>query len=337
MKRINYIYTFFLVLLLSAPFRVDAQTSSDKKPLVIASFSKDTILIGDQIILRVTVDKDIVQETQFPVLDKGIGGVIEILSASNIDTIKKDGRRISLKRDYLVTCFDAGNYVTQGFPILYVDKNVVDTIFSQDSMRLFVNTFEIDTTKQTIADIKLPIEAPLQFKEIQNYIFIGLIILIILAVIIYYIRKYRKNKSIFSKEKPILPAHIEAMNELEKLFMLKMWRDGHHKEYYTALTDIIRVYIEKRYNISAMEMTSEEILNIFKKEKISDRGLNYLKELLSLSDFVKFAKLIPLEEDNETSFSNAYNFVQQTKPIEVVVAKDEPQTTTQEKKTKMES
>jgi hypothetical protein len=88
------------------------------------------------------------------------------------------------------------------------------------------------------------------------------------------------------------------------------------KQYYTKLTDIVRKYLEHRFNILAMESTSDEIFDSIKDIKIIEsQAQGYLENLLRLADFVKFAKAQPLPDENENSWNNAYNFVLDTKFI----------------------
>ncbi len=66
-----------------------------------------------------------------------------------------------------------------------------------------------------------------------------------------------------------------------------------------------------------MEMTSGEILEIIRKNTEADSVYINLKQILEVSDFVKFAKMNPLPDENELSLMNAYLFVNQTKPTEI--------------------
>jgi hypothetical protein len=64
-------------------------------------------------------------------------------------------------------------------------------------------------------------------------------------------------------------------------------------------------------------MTTAEILPLFSKDKNTQSAYQNLRQILQLSDLVKFAKLAPLENENELSLMNAYLFVNQTKVEEV--------------------
>jgi hypothetical protein len=88
------------------------------------------------------------------------------------------------------------------------------------------------------------------------------------------------------------------------------------KRYYTRLTEITRHYIERLYDIPAMESTTEEILQAFRRANPEDQLLDeILMELLELADLVKFAREDPLPVDNQTNLNNAYIFVQKTYPM----------------------
>ncbi|MDR3251648.1 MAG: hypothetical protein LBT42_08320, partial [Tannerella sp.] len=120
------------------------------------------------------------------------------------------------------------------------------------------------------------------------------------------------------KEAPKLPPHEQAMKELREIREQKLWQQGRNKEYFTEVTDTLRRYISTRYGASAMEMTSSEILELLRNEEPGNKDVyDLLKQILQLSDFVKFAKLHPLPDENELSMFNANLFVDRTKKVTV--------------------
>ncbi len=320
MYRVILFFLATFTLLLSSQETLSAQQQNQDEISVKAFFTKDSIMIGDQLFLRVIVDKDIMTATEFPNFEGGFGEVIEILGAGGVDTLSSEGRRVSLKRDYLVTSFDAGSYNIGKFPILRMDKNIVDTIFSQDSIYLHVNTFLIDSTKHKIVDITAPIDTPLTFNEIKDLVFIGLLGLLLLAGAIYAYIQWRKRKAEFVAQQKINTApHIWAKEELEKIYSLKLWDEGKHKIYYSGLSDVLRQYLERRYNFTALEMTTDEIMQDIATTGISQKQTAELSEILSLSDLVKFAKLAPSPTDCQQSYEQAIEFIERTQAIELDV------------------
>ncbi len=293
---------------------VSAQT---RQPVVSMSIDRDSMSIGDRFTLSVQVDKDIMQVVDFPSFGDGrMTDRIEVIAESGVDTVSRSGRDIGIRKQYLLTVFDEGIYSLQGFPVLYIDKNIIDTITSADSLRLLVTTFEIDTAQNTIRDIKAPLRPSVKFGEWSGYAGLGIVLAALLAFAVYAAVRYYKGRPVFGAPKPKLPAHLTAIKALEALSNQKLWQNGRHKAYYTGLTDIMRLYLKERYGIQALEMTSDEIITAAGSVELDDKNRNNLVQLLQTADFVKFAKFTPSAEQNESAWFDAYYFVENTKAAE---------------------
>jgi DNA-binding transcriptional regulator GbsR (MarR family) len=114
------------------------------------------------------------------------------------------------------------------------------------------------------------------------------------------------------KAKPKVKPHITALKELEKLKVKKLWQNGQVKQYYSELTDILRTYIDGRYDINAMEMISSDILKELEGKELPEQLRKELEQTLGIADLVKFAKMEPLPDDHDRCFKQAVNFVQET-------------------------
>ena len=154
-----------------------------------------------------------------------------------------------------------------------------------------------------------------------------MIILCILAAIIWLIVRAVSRRQPAEKQvyKPRELPHVRAIRELEGLNNKKLWQNDKHKLYYTHLTDIVRTYLEGRYGIGAMEMTSDEIMSAIKDTGLNVKNIDDLGELLYSADLVKFAKHVPDAETNEKVWYDAFYFVEDTKeaPIEKGAALDD--------------
>ena len=113
---------------------------------------------------------------------------------------------------------------------------------------------------------------------------------------------------------PALPPHVEAIRALEELHNRKLWQNNRHKQYYSGLTDILRTYIARRWEIGAMEMTSDEIIAAMQSQELPDKARMDLTAVLRDADLVKFAKATPEAEQNENDYLKVYYFVEETKP-----------------------
>lgn len=87
------------------------------------------------------------------------------------------------------------------------------------------------------------------------------------------------------------------------------------KEYFTDLTDILRSYLYERFGINAMEMTTRQIMDKIYESDLKDKK-DYVKQILNVADFVKFAKVRPLPADSIAAYENAKKFVEETIPAE---------------------
>lgn len=269
------------------------------------------ILIGDQLHYNIELEQPKNIKVIFPLLTDSLASKVEIISSEPADTTKRNDSWV-IRKKYLITSFDSGYHTIPPFKFAFAIDNVKDTIASQD-LALSVNTLPVDTAKE-IMDIKPVMNTPFSWREIKKELLIGLIVLVLAGLLIWIIIRQRKNKPIFAARKILEPPHIIAIRELDKLRSEKLWQSNQIKLYYTRLTDIIRQYILGRFGINAMEMTTEETLSALSSELNMDIELKAsFTKLLSQADMVKFAKEVPLPEENEISLLSAYTFVNRTK------------------------
>ncbi len=307
-RNIGYIYSFFVLLALFVNNDILLSQEIQAK----AKIDTNDVLIGDQIklSLEVSYPKDL--KIIFPTVQDTIGK-IEILARTPIDTHDSNTFRI-MKQNFIITSFDSGYFEIPPFYFLY-EKEDIQEIYpiATEPILLKFSTVPIDTA-DTIKDIKPPLDVPYSFEEFLPYI-IGLIVLGLLIYAIIYFMKKRKTIPKLNYD-PKIPPHITALDELRKLNDEKLWQKGEIKLYYTKLTDIVRTYIERRFGILAMEMTSDEIINKLMNIQLDDGIIETSKKMYHIADLVKFAKLIPLPDEHSYCYNVAIEFVTKTTPKE---------------------
>jgi len=282
---------------------------------VMATLDSASLAIGQQAGLHIKVTGPATLRYSFPPFagDTLIRG-IEIVHRQPIDTVKLDQGFIQLTANYTVTSFDSGLYYIPPIKLLAG----TDTIES-NPLALKVLTYSVDTANYKLFDIKQHMNPPFVWSD---YLLWPLLLLLLVALAAGGWRFWRKHrKSSTEDEEKIrlskLPPHEAALQELDKLKSERPWKEGRINNFLTRLTEIIRTYMERRYHINALEMTTADILELFQKDKESQSVYQNLKQILQLADLVKFAKYQPLENENELSLMNAYLFVNQTKIEEV--------------------
>ena len=294
------IFTLYLILISSSIFAIEVS--------VRAEIDSASLLIGNQANLRFIVSQPADKFVQFPFFADTISTGVEIIERKNPDTVKLADNRIEIKQDYIVAVFDSGLYVIS--PAKFVLGN--DT-FMSNTLTLTGISIPVDTVSMEFRDIKPIMKLPFDWRAFFTYSAFGLLILLILAAIVYVLIRFWKKKPILpTNETPIIPAHITALQELDRIKAEKLWQHSREKEFHTQLTDVLRTYIEKRFGINAMEMTSDEILGYLYGNKEAEPVLSNLKQILKNADLVKFAKQKMLPNENDLSIENSYVFVNQT-------------------------
>ena len=294
MRKIVKIGTLILIGLLGLMGGVRAQ----------ATLSTNTITLGDTTVLTVKAAND-----QWPTID---GEYIEVL---NMEWNEKSG-----EWNVFLTSYDPGIHYVRWSN----DK--------QDSLQLVVLGVDIDPTNDEIKDIA-DIEDIVDTKEFENLddnskgnniLWLIIIISTAGAAIVGFLLWWRHRKKAKCREqkedsKDLRSAGERAQEKLEELRKKQLWQSGRVKEYYTELTDTLRVFIEEETGIRATEMTSEDCLNTLMRDCLSadetdtqtiqQSNIQALKSILTTADLVKFAKSEPLAHIHQQMYDNAMTFV----------------------------
>lgn len=250
--------------------------------------------------------------------------VIELVSGVELhtkgipDTLDLGNNRIQINRRLLIQPFDSGDVVLPGFEYI-----VGADTFRSNALALKVYTADVDTMT-TVHALAPAINAPRHFWDwvpdfIADYWWIYLLCIVAVAGVYFGWKIYHKGgigRLVKPAPKPV-PPYERAMNELENLRSRKLCEKGQEREFYTQLTEILREYLEGRFGINAMEMTTTQIKAAVRSNSTTARSSAQMNEILEMADFVKFAKMRPLPEDNVRVFTQSVNFVENTKPEEM--------------------
>jgi hypothetical protein len=274
------------------------------------------IRIGEQIPIHLqfyfnTIDTIPVN---WPEFDNYLTNDIEIIDRSEIKTVPLDTGKFHFLQEQtlIITSFEPKSHTIPGLVFSHQDS----LYFSNEAL-LLVNTVEIDTSKgvtdiKPIFEVDYPVTEQISDWSKENWYWF--LILVLLALLIWIYFKYQ-NRPIEEKLEPkiIIPAHIKALEVLNKLRESSAWESDNKKQYYSNLTDAVRLYLEDRYKIQALEKTTREIIADLKYTNISVDDKYFLKEILKQADFVKFAKFKPTSDDGFIALNKSFEFVEKTK------------------------
>jgi hypothetical protein len=200
-----------------------------------------------------------------------------------------------------------------------------DTFWSESLALNVIQPFEVDSSL-AITDIKDIEKAPIWWWGIFRWVVLA-IVLIGAGIGVYYLIRWFKSKEQekeFINPELLRPADEVALEKLDIIKEQKIWKEGKHKEYHTQLTDVIREYVSRRYEINSTEKTSDETLRALKPMFRDQRELFLrLEKMLQVADLVKFAKWHTTPDENEQGLLTAYEFVNETKEIITEEGKEE--------------
>lgn len=291
-------------------FLISVSGFSQNKPQVKSAVDINDIKIGEQINFNVNV---VVDSTDFVVFPEGqTFAPLEMVESFATDTIRESSK-ITLIKKYALTQFDSGSYTLPQQKIIINEKP-----FLTDSVRVNVNTVPVDTIAQQLYDIKDIINVEKSTSFPWKWILgVALCILLIASLLYWFV--WRKKKLTEDEKIALLPPYDRAMIELKKLENSKYLIQDEYKQYYSELTDIVRSYLEEDVHISALESTTDQLIE--KLEMLKDAGnlkldndtINQFKQILQTSDLVKFAKSKPDTSVAEQDRKAIENIVTKTK------------------------
>ena len=285
--------------------------------VVSAAIDSTTLFIGDQTDLHLRATCEVGEQVQMPVLSEQLIPGIEIIDRTIVDTTTLQDGRVQYNQYLTLTSFQDSLFYIE--PLAFVSGN--DTVWSESLMLNVVQPFEMDSTDMAITDIKGIYNAPIWWWGILRWVLLALAIAGIgvggYYLITYLCSRYGDAPAIAVPTEPLRPAEEVALEKLDAIREEKIWQSGQVKEYHTQLTDVVREYIARRFEVSSTEQTSDETLRAM-RGLLTDKKELYdnLRKMLTLADLVKFAKWTTTPDENEISLRNAYTFVKETTPVE---------------------
>lgn len=297
-----------LILLLSfLPFFVAAQIT------VTAKLDSIAMLIGDQRVVTVNIAHN--PNIQLGGIDMSAMDTvtgIEILKVNPPATISSTPEEILVEQKIQLTSFTEGYFTLPPITVPYTRNGKGHTLQTKQLL-LKVNTLEVSEATE-LQSIKGIIAEPFMLQDYLPYIvLIGGLLLI--AFVAWYLIKQSRKKEIFGEfAKKKLPAHIIALKKLKKLDELQLWQSGKIKSFQSQITFVLREYLEGRFDVPALESTTDEIVSNLKAIHIDKEVIDELQTILQTADLVKFAKSEPPADVHQQAFDNITAFVNQTIP-----------------------
>ncbi len=252
---------------------------------------RSEIWVGEQTTLTLSVTADKKAHVVFPeygAADTLMTGV-EVVRGNRIDTVALDGgQRLQWVKRYVLTSFDSALYALPPMTVEVDGKAFV----SRDKLGLKVNTLDIPEEKsEHFYDAAPPQDEPFEWRfdtvgwALLPWLF--LMIFLLASVRLTGHKPVKRRVTIIPPTPPAAKA-LAALETLQPEAQTSSDSQESDKQFFVRLTDIARLYLEERYAITAMEKTTQEIVDTL-RERMDNGPLERFARLFTTADWVKYA------------------------------------------------
>ncbi|MBI4517380.1 MAG: hypothetical protein HY699_16375 [Deltaproteobacteria bacterium] len=236
-------------------------------------------------------------------------GDFDIIDFGDAPPVQRDGRTV-LTRWYTLSGYEIGERLVKSPPVYYRQPGEeLKEAAGQEIVVTVESLLAQAGNPNDIREIKEVADFPIDWRP---YYFVGgaLALLLVLAAVLYRVLNRSRRAAATAPPKPPHEVAFEALNRLRRRGLIE---EGNFKEYYSALSAVVRAYVEQRFGMRAPEMTTEEfLLGSARNGRLQATHRGLLGEFLTESDMVKFARHVPTIADSERAFSAAKRFIDET-------------------------
>jgi hypothetical protein len=306
-KRFIYLFLFLVnVLNYGQALRVKASTDTTEYK------------VGDAVNYTLTIEYDKKIGIIPPQIKDSLKGV-EVLQILPPVTTEDNDKKITVIKA-VVSRYDSSVVTIPPIAIKYKmltkpDEKLSDQDTTLKKILSYPVTFSVHTvkvnTQAEIKDVKNPESIPYDWRLILLWIMLALL----LGIGGWYLYKWNQKRKAGLANIPkeiILPPHVEALNALKELEEKQLWQKGMVKEYHSEITEIIRTYFEKKFNLPALELTTTEVNLQLSQIRGTGTIIDITNEFLNNADLVKFAKFKPENSVNAEMMKQAVEIVNRT-------------------------
>lgn len=207
-------------------------------------------------------------------------------------------------------------------------KDIINLEIPEFTIKNKDKTTKLDPIKvkaASVLDPKKEMKAIHDIKPLEKYfiirwyyIAIPLLFLLLIGLLAYVIYLLITVLNTKQEVKVIKPAHVKAFEELSRIKKMDLNTQKDFDLFYTELSSVFRTYLEDRFNIPAIERTSEEISTEIMRYNFNMETRNLAKNILRQSDLIKFAKYMSSREMAYSTLEKTYQFVNITKPYKPI-------------------
>ncbi|MEE2669975.1 MAG: hypothetical protein VYD78_08235 [Gemmatimonadota bacterium] len=277
-------------------------------PRLFTELDTSVVTVGDRVELIVGVEHDPSATVAWP--DSVDLAPFEVLVAEPLALQSEGGRKVTGVR-FTLAVFELGDLEIPSFDVRVAAPDGSLTTVSTDPYVVTVQSVGLDEG----GDIRA-IRGPLGIPLSVIYVLPWLMLLVLLGALGFWLWQRRRPEEPDARRSVVIPGlpHEEAYEALDHLAESGLLERGEIKEYHIIVSEIVRVYIEARFRVYALEMTTSEVTDRLSSTDLPVETVQDFERFGDHCDLVKFAKLSPRPESCREILAAARGFVDKTRP-----------------------
>lgn len=277
------IYCSLLTLILCS--LLFAQTGNVR---VLARAWPTRVTLGDEIRFFILTERPLAYKVELPSPKTNLGP-FEIKKAEVLPVRLRQGA-VSDTFLLTLTVFELGDVRIPPIALTYKEEaGRSGKVWTEPVLIHVVGVPKRPTDKGALRPIKPPVSFDL---SILRTILLGLGAFLLSAFLVIKIIRRRRRQRLLDLES-LKPPHERVFLELERLNQKGFLPAGKVKEHYSEFADILRRYLERRFGVETLELTTFELMQRLKEKEFNNALSAKIRNILENSDLVKFAKYLP--------------------------------------------
>ena len=259
-------------------------------PAVGSTLEPLQIAVGDPMRLTIQVEHEPDAGVVWPESERL--GSFEVLER-RVDEPRAAGDRVVSSAELVLTAFELGDLELPPVEIEVLDAEGNARTLATEAWLVTVASVGLDEGGD-IRAIKGPLDIPLGLLTLP-----WLAAVLGVAAVVFWMWRRRRGRApdgILAPAEPPRPPHEIAYEAFRALEAERLPDRGEIKTFHIRASDVVRTYVEGRFGVDALELTTGEVLDGLRGNEVDEDLLDDFRRLLQRCDLVKFAKDRPALE-----------------------------------------